>query len=87
MEKLSAQGKVLRLLKKYGSAGVPNYVFYQNNVLSPHRRMFELRQDGYIIQKVKEISNGKFYGVWRYVLIEEKPKPSLLDRFRGMHVK
>jgi hypothetical protein len=72
--KLTQQTKVLNLFKKYGKYGVPNYAFYQNNILSPHRRMFELKEDGYGVTKEKEISNGKFYGVYRYFLSTPKKR-------------
>lgn len=73
-DKLTQQTKVINLFKKYGKSGVPNYAFYQSNILSPHRRLFELKQDGYFVEKIKELSNGKFYGVYRYFLQAPKKK-------------
>lgn len=78
---MSQTTKVLKMLRKAGQRGVPNYKFYSNRILRPSARIAELRADGYnIIAERQHLPNGRATNVWNYVLIEEKTSWWRLDR-------
>lgn len=73
MAKLTQQEQVIKLLRKAGSKGVPNYAWYQNRILRPSARIGELRADGFNIYCERErLPNGRATNVFRYYLIEDK---------------
>lgn len=70
---MSQTDTVLKLLRKAGSKGVPNYTFFNNRILRASERIRELKQDGYeIITERDRLPNGRSTNVWRYILIEDK---------------
>lgn len=69
MDKLSQQGKILKLLKENNKLGFPNYNFPKYGILKYNARISELRQDGHAIVAVRDkLDNGRSTGVWRYYL-------------------
>lgn len=72
MSELTQQSKILKMLRKAGSKGVPNYKFPQNQILRYSSRIRELRQDGYDIQVERQLlKNGRYSNVFIYYLNEE----------------
>lgn len=77
MDGLTQQTKVLKLLKKRPKTGVANYEFPQNRILSYTKVISDLRKDGHNILTERVVVNGKFTGVYRYILIEDDPKDGM----------
>lgn len=80
---ISQEAKLLMMLKRNKRRGVANYEFPANRILRYSARIGDLRKDGYIITCVRDrLPNGKASNVFRYFLIDEDDKPSLMDRFK-----
>lgn len=64
--------EILKALRKAGLNGVPNYYFPTRlRIMSYTKRLSELRQEGYNIQKERQyFKNGKATGVYNYYLLE-----------------
>jgi len=75
MSEINQTSRILKMLYRAGSKGVPNYAFYQNRILRPSARIGELRADGYNITAERQyLPNGRATNVWHYVLYEETNK-------------
>jgi hypothetical protein len=68
MSEISQHATILKLLKKAGNKGVPNYVFPQHRILKYSSRITELRQEGHTIYCEREWIKGRATGVYRYYL-------------------
>ena len=78
---MSQTTKVLKMLRKAGQRGVPNYKFQQHRVLCYTKIISNLRADGYsILTERQYLPNGRATGVHNYVLIEERTPWWRLDR-------
>lgn len=92
MDGLNQQTKVLKLLRRRPKTGVANYEFPQNRILSYTKVISDLRKDGYNIITERVVKDGRFTGVYRYILIEhdakdgmeyeDLPKRSFFKRFK-----
>lgn len=72
MSNLPQTSRLLKLLWKAGSKGVPNHAFYKHGILRSSARIAELRADGYEIMAVRQyLPNGRATNVWNYVLVEQ----------------
>lgn len=81
MSEISQQTRILRMLRKAGSKGVPNYEFPKAHILRLSARLGELRKEGYnIICERDYLPNGRATNVFRYVLIEQEPKKKWWQR-------
>lgn len=70
---MSQESTILKLLRKAGSKGVPNYVFPANRILKYSSRITDLRNDGYNIYCERVfLPNGRATNVYRYYLDEQK---------------
>jgi hypothetical protein len=78
MDGLTQQTKVLKLLKKRPKTGVANYEFPQNRILSYTKVISNLRKDGYNIITERVVVDGRFTGVYRYILIEDDPRDGMV---------
>lgn len=73
---INQETRVLKLLRKAGSRGVPNYKFQQHRILCYTKIISNLRSDGYnILTERQFLPNGRATGTYNYVLIEENNKP------------
>lgn len=69
---MSQTSKVLKMLRKAGSKGVPNYKFPAAKILRYSARIGELRSEGYNIYAERVLMrNGRASNVFKYILIEE----------------
>lgn len=72
MSNLSQHSLILKMLRKAGRKGVPNYKFPQHRILNYKARLSELRQDGENIYcERQKLKNGRWSNVWQYYLLEE----------------
>lgn len=78
----SQHTKIIKMLRKNNKYGLPNYKFPEARILKYSSRISELRQDGHNIIAEREWINGRATGVFRYFLIEEQTKQSLLDKLK-----
>lgn len=67
----SQHSRILKVLRKQGGKGVPNYRFPEMYILSYTKRIQELRRDGHNITSERQWHKGHATGVWVYTLIEE----------------
>lgn len=69
---MSQTSTILKMLRKAGKRGVPNYKFPQKNCLRYSARIGELRAQGYNIYCERVVlPNGRATGVFNYILLEE----------------
>ena len=66
----SQNTKVLKMLKKAGQRGVPNYKFPESHILRYSARIGDLRKDYDIICE-REYHHGHATGIFRYILVTE----------------
>lgn len=72
MSELSQEARLLKMLWKAGSRGVPNYEFPKHKILRYSARIGDLRKAGYNIACERDyLPNGRATGVFRYYIIEE----------------
>lgn len=72
MGKLSQEETILKMLRKAGKRGVPNYKFQHHRVLCYTKIISNLRADGYSILTERHfLPNGRATGTYIYTLIEE----------------
>lgn len=65
--------KVLAMLRRAGSHGVPNYRFPEARVLSYTKIISNLREDGHkILTERVRLKNGRYTNTYRYILVEGK---------------
>jgi len=70
---MSQESTMLKMLRKAGKHGVPNYKFPEARILSYTKRISDLRAEGYhIITERVALPDGKSTGTYRYILNEEK---------------
>lgn len=70
---MSQESTILKLLRKAGNKGVPNYVFPRHRILKYSSRITDLRQEGHDIYCERDyLPNGRASNVFRYYLNEEK---------------
>lgn len=83
MTATSQNGRILRLLKENKRYGVTNYQLSRIS-LNYTKRISQLRLDeGFnIVTERDHLKNGRACNTFRYFLVEEEDKPSLLDKFR-----
>ena len=75
MNEISQTSAILKLLRKAGNKGVPNYAFPAHRILKYSSRISELRQDGYNIYCERVVlPNGRSTNTYRYYLQEETVK-------------
>lgn len=68
----SQEETIIKMLRKAGSRGVPNYKFPEHRILRYSSRIRELRLEGFnILAERQKLPNGRSTGVWLYYLIEE----------------
>lgn len=78
MDGLTQETKVLKLLRRRPKTGVCNYEFPQHNILCYTKVISNLRKDGYNIITERVVKDGRFTGVYRYILIEHDPKDGMV---------
>lgn len=81
MDKLSQHGKILRLLHA-NTNGVENWRFARMGILNYTARLSELRKDGHNILTERVFANGRWTGTFKYYLIEERPRKTLLQKLK-----
>lgn len=75
MSVITQEEQVIKMLRRAGMHGVPNYDFPRHRVLSYTKVISDLRKDGYnIITERLRLPNGKYLNTRVYTLIEEKKK-------------
>lgn len=79
---MSQTTKLLQMLRQNKIRGVENYKFPQRQILRYSARIADLRADGYNIYCERVVINGRATGTFKYYLIEEEDKPSLLSKFK-----
>lgn len=73
MGEISQNARILKMLRKAGSKGVPNYKFPAHRILKYNARITDLRHEGYNITCERQyLPNGRATSVFNYMLIEER---------------
>ena len=68
---MSQTDTILKLLRKAGNKGVPNYDFPKHHILKYSSRITDLRKQGFNIYCERVLlRNGRWSGVYRYYLGE-----------------